>query len=136
MGAWGAMMLGLKHPQLFGAVGAFSAPFGHFETGPEYGHDVTNAATLRCTRNTRASRAGTPGRWHRRFQSGPFHLLFLACGNQDIFVADNRRFVERLTARKIPVRIPRAVSAWAYRGEVWDGQVVSYCGRGCRSAGA
>jgi hypothetical protein len=29
-------------------------------------------------------------------------LLYLACGNQDIFVADSRRFVERLTARKIP----------------------------------
>src|SRR5262245_40830318 len=28
MGAWGAMLLGLKHPQLFGAIGALSAPFG------------------------------------------------------------------------------------------------------------
>jgi hypothetical protein len=29
-------------------------------------------------------------------------LLFLACGAQDLFVTDNRRFVEKLTARTRP----------------------------------
>ena len=35
MGAWGAMLLGLKHPQIFGAVGAFSAPFGISRQDPK-----------------------------------------------------------------------------------------------------
>ena len=33
-------------------------PIRHFETGPEHGHDVADAAALRCARDARASRAG------------------------------------------------------------------------------
>ena len=52
-------------------------------------------------------------------------LLYLACGNQDIFVADNRRFVERLTARKIPYEY-RELSPFGHSWDVWDGQLVSF----------
>jgi S-formylglutathione hydrolase FrmB len=52
-------------------------------------------------------------------------LLYLACGNQDIFVADNRRFVERLTGRKIPYEY-RELSPFGHSWDVWDGQLVSF----------
>jgi enterochelin esterase-like enzyme len=52
-------------------------------------------------------------------------LLYLASGNQDIFVADNRRFVERLTARKIPYEY-RELSPLGHSWDVWDGQLVSF----------
>ena len=58
-------------------------------------------------------------------ESVPF--LYLASGNQDIFVTDNRRFVERLTARKIPAFILRIVAPWAPSPwDVWDGQLVHF----------
>ena len=52
-------------------------------------------------------------------------MLYLACGNQDLFVADNRRFVERLTARKIPYEY-RELSPFGHSWDVWDGQLVSF----------
>ena len=52
-------------------------------------------------------------------------MLYLASGNQDIFVGDNRRFVERLTARKIPYEY-RELSPFGHSWDVWDGQIVSF----------
>src|SRR4029434_2271938 len=45
MGAWGAMLLGLKHPQIFGAIGAFSAPFGISRQDPKM--DMTSQTQQR-----------------------------------------------------------------------------------------
>jgi S-formylglutathione hydrolase FrmB len=124
MGAWGAMLLGLKHPQVFGAVGAMSAPFGISRQDPNM--DMTSRTQQRF---------GAPGSPERRerdpgtlvttvpVESVP--LLYLASGNQDIFVADNRRFVERLTARKIPYEY-RELSPLGHSWDVWDGQLVSF----------
>ena len=52
-------------------------------------------------------------------------MLYLASGNQDIFVTDNRRFVERLTARKIPYEY-RELSPFGHSWDVWDGQLVQF----------
>ena len=124
MGAWGAMMLGLKHHQLFGAVGAMSAPFGISRQDPNM--------DMKSRTQQRFGAPETPERLERDpgtlvstipVESVP--LLYLACGNQDIFVADNRRFVERLTARKIPYEY-REVSPFGHSWDVWDGQLVSF----------
>jgi len=124
MGAWGAMMLGLKHPQLFGAVGAFSAPFGISRQDPNM--DMTSRTQQRFgAPETPERRERDPGTLASTIPVGSVPLLFLACGNQDIFVADNRRFVERLTARKIPYEY-RELSPLGHSWEVWDGQVVSF----------
>jgi S-formylglutathione hydrolase FrmB len=52
-------------------------------------------------------------------------MLYLASGNQDIFVADNRGFVQRLTARKIPYEY-RELSPFGHSWDLWDGQLVSF----------
>jgi S-formylglutathione hydrolase FrmB len=124
MGAWGAMLLGLKHHQLFGAIGALSAPFGISRQDPKM--DMTSRTQQRF------GAPQTPERLERDpatlattipVESVP--LLYLASGNQDIFVGDNRRFVERLTARKIPYEY-RELSPFGHSWDVWDTQVVNF----------
>ncbi len=124
MGAWGAMMLGLKHPRLFGAVGAFSAPFGISRQDPNM--DMTSRTQQRFgAPGTPERRERDPGTLASTIPVESVPLLYLACGNQDIFVADNRRFVERLTARKIPYEY-RELSPFGHSWDVWDGQLVSF----------
>jgi putative tributyrin esterase len=124
MGAWGAMMVGLKHHQLFGAVGALSAPFGISRQDPKM--DMTSRTQQRFgAPETPERRERDPGTLASTIPVESVPLLYLACGNQDIFVADNRRFVERLTARKIPYEY-RELSPFGHSWDVWDGQLVAF----------
>ena len=124
MGAWGAMLIGLKHPQLFQAVGAFSAPFGISRQDPNM--DMTSRTQQRFgAPETPERRERDPGTLAATIPVESVPLLYLACGNQDIFVTDNRRFVERLTNRKIPYEY-RELSPFGHSWDVWDGQLVSF----------
>lgn len=124
MGAWGAMLLGLKHHQLFGAVGAISGPYLISRQSPNM--DMSS-------KEQRGFGApGSPDRLERDpgtlvatipLESVP--RLYLASGNQDIFVTDNRRFVERLTQRGIPYEY-REVSPFGHSWDVWDGQLLNF----------
>ena len=124
MGGWGAMLLGLKHHQMFGAVGAMSAPYLISRQSPNMDMKAREQQTF-----------GTPGS-PERLERDPVTLLaaiplesvpvlFLASGNQDIFVIDNRRFVERLTERKIPYEY-RELSPRGHSWELWDDQLVAF----------
>lgn len=127
MGAWGAMLLGLKHHQLFSAVGALSAPFLISRQSPNMDMTVREQQTF--------GKPGSPERLERDpstllaaipIESVP--VLFLASGNQDIFVTDNRRFVERMTERKIPYEY-REVSPRGHSWDLWDEQLVNFIER-------
>ena len=124
MGAWGAMLLGLKHHQLFGAVGALSAPYLISRQSPNMDMTSREQQTF--------GKPGSPERLERDpstllaaipLDSVP--VLYLASGNQDIFVIDNRRFVERLTERKIPYEY-REVSPRGHSWDLWDDQLVNF----------
>jgi S-formylglutathione hydrolase FrmB len=124
MGAWGAMLLGLKHHQLFGAVGALSAPYLISRQSPNMDMTSREQQTFgkpgspeRLERDPSALLAAIP------VESVP--VLYLASGNQDIFVIDNRRFVERLTERKIPYEY-REVSPRGHSWDLWDDQLVNF----------
>ena len=124
MGAWGAMLLGLKHPQLFGAIGAFSAPFGISRQDPNM--DMTSRTQQRFgAPETAERRERDPGTLANTIPFESVPMLYLACGNQDIFVADNRGFVQRLTARKIPYEY-RELSPFGHSWDLWDGQIVNF----------
>jgi putative tributyrin esterase len=124
MGAWGAMLLGLKHPQLFQAVGAFSAPFGISRQDPKM--DMTSRTQQRFgVPDTPDRRERDPATIATTIPVESVPLLYLACGNQDLFVADNRAFVQRLTARKIPYEY-REVSPLGHSWDLWDGQMVNF----------
>jgi S-formylglutathione hydrolase FrmB len=124
MGAWGAMLLGLKHHQVFGAVGAFSAPYGISRQDPNM--DMKSRTQQRFgAPETAERRDRDPGTVVADIPLESVPWLYIACGNQDLFVADNRRFVERLTARKIPYEY-RELSPFGHSWDVWDGQLVNF----------
>ena len=124
MGAWGAMLLGLKHHQVFGAVGALSAPYGISRQDPNM--DMKSRTQQRFgAPETAERRERDPGTLVADIPLESVPWLYLACGNQDLFVADNRRFVERLTARKIPYEY-RELSPFGHSWDVWDGQLVNF----------
>jgi S-formylglutathione hydrolase FrmB len=124
MGAWGAMLLGLKHHQLFAAVGAFSAPYGISRQDPKM--DMTSRTQQRFgAPETAERRERDPSTLVAEIPLESVPWLHIACGNQDLFVADNRRFVERLSARKIPYEY-RELSPFGHSWDVWDGQLVNF----------
>jgi len=124
MGAWGAMLLGLKHPQIFGAIGAFSAPFGISRQDPKM--DMTSRTQQRFgVPDTPDRRERDPSTLATTIPLDSVPMLYLASGNQDLFVADNRAFVQRLTARKIPYEY-REVSPLGHSWELSDGQIVNF----------
>ncbi len=124
MGAWGAMLLGLKHPQVFGAVGALSAPFGISRQDPKM--DMTSRTQQKFgAPDTAERRERDPGTLITTIPVDSVPFLYLASGNQDLFVTDNRRFVERMTARKIPYEY-HELSPLGHSWDVWDGQLVSF----------
>jgi Predicted esterase len=124
MGAWGAMLLGLKHPQLFGAIGAFSAPFGISRQDPKM--DMTSRTQQRFgAPETAERRERDPATLATTIPLETVPMLYLACGNQDLFVADNRGFVQRLTARKIPYEY-RELSPFGHSWDLWDGQLLNF----------
>ena len=124
MGAWGAMLLGLKHAEMFGAIGAFSAPFGISRQDPNM--DMTSRTQQRFgAPDTPERRERDPVTVAATVPLESVPMLYLACGNQDLFVADNRAFVQRLTARKIPYEY-RELSPFGHSWDLWDGQIVSF----------
>lgn len=124
MGAWGAMLLGLKHPQLFGAIGALSAPFGISRQDPNM--DMKSRTQQRFgAPETPERRARDPGALVATIPLDSVPMLYLACGNQDLFVADNRGFVQRLTERKIPYEY-HELSPFGHSWDLWDRQLMAF----------
>lgn len=124
LGGFGAMLLGLKHPDLFGAVGAFSSPFGASRQDPNI--DMKSRTQQRFgPPDSDERRARDPGTFVTTIPIESVPMLYLACGNQDLFVADNRGFVQKLTARKIPYEY-RELSPLGHSWDVWDGQIMIF----------
>jgi putative tributyrin esterase len=124
MGAWGAMMLGLKHHRLFAAVGALSAPFGISRQATDM--DMTSRTQQRFgAPGTPERRERDPGTLAAEIAPESVPLLFLACGSQDLFVRDNRAFVQRLAERKISYEY-REISPFGHSWDVWDSQLVNF----------
>jgi S-formylglutathione hydrolase FrmB len=124
MGAWGAMLLGMKHPQVFGAIGALSAPFGISRQDPKM--DMTSRTQHRFgAPDTPDRRERDTGTLAATIPPDSVPMLYLACGNQDLFVTDNRLFVQRLTERKIPYEY-RELSPFGHSWDLWDRQIVNF----------
>ena len=124
MGAWGAMLLGLKHHQLFGAIGSLSAPFGISRQDPNM--DMTSRTQQRFgAPGTPERRERDPGSLAADIAPELLPWLFLAYGSQDLFVRDNRAFVQRLGDRKLPYEY-REISPPGHSWDLWDAQIVHF----------
>ena len=124
MGAWGAMMLGLRHHSMFSAIGAFSAPYGISRQAPDM--DMTSRTQQRFgAPNTPERMERDPAVLAANIPVESVPLLYLASGAQDLFVRDNRAFVARLAERKISYEY-RELSPLAHSWDVWDSQITTF----------
>jgi S-formylglutathione hydrolase FrmB len=74
---------------------------------------------------TAERRERDPGTLVSEIAADSLPLLFLACGSQDLFVRDNRAFVQRLAERKLPYEY-REISPFGHSWDVWDAQMVHF----------
>ena len=98
IGGFGAMYLGLRHPDAFAAVGAFSAPF---ETG------------------------GDPMTWLpvEQLRAAPLRI-YVGCGVEDALLASSRRFSAWLQAHGIDRTYDEGPGAHTW--DAWDWQLGTF----------
>ncbi len=96
IGGFGAMLLGLRHTDRFGAIGAFSAPLD----------GVGDPGDL-------------PG-----LAAAPPPLLFIGCGRADSLLPSSRRFAARLDERRIAHRYEEGPGAHTW--QAWDWQLEAF----------
>ncbi|MBZ5565326.1 MAG: esterase family protein, partial [Acidobacteriia bacterium] len=131
MGGYGAMFLGLKHPDLFAAIGAFSGAL-------DVAHNGLPPDTLNATEKERKQKAeitshfGPPGSPTAK-ERDPFEILakvpreqmptlYIAEGGEDFLIKGNREFVAELAKLKVPYEY-REVSPREHTWDFWDEQV-------------
>jgi S-formylglutathione hydrolase FrmB len=124
MGAWGAMLLGLKHHRLFGAVGAMSGPYLISRQSPHMDMSSKEQKGFGVPGSTERLERD-PGTLATTIPPESVPRLYIACGSQDIFITDSRRFVERLAQRGIPYEY-REISPFGHSWDVWDAQLVNF----------
>ena len=133
MGGFGAVMLGLKHLDMFGWVGSLGGAIASAE--PEFaarfaGEDIKDTRTQDLM-NTLAMDFGPPGN-PKRSEEDPFWLvqrvqppscprIFIAVGTEDGFLQDNRRFVNLLLELHIRYRYYEVPGGHDW--QVWDEQI-------------
>jgi enterochelin esterase-like enzyme len=99
MGGFGAVMTGLKHPELFAAVGAFSGAFSS-------GREALLAAAV----------SALP------VDAAPY--FYLACGIEDAVLPAGRELVRLLASREIPHEYREVPGGHSW--DVWDPQTLAF----------
>ena len=100
MGGFGATMVGLTRPDMFGAIGAISAALA-----------MTGRQREIATRVSDLSAAGAP-------------YFYVACGLQDPVLPASRELVNALRERGIPSQLKEVPGGHGW--EVWDPQVRAF----------
>ncbi len=143
MGGYGAMFLGLKHPDLFAAIGAFSGAL-------DVAHNGIPPDTLNANEKERKQRAeiishfGAPGSATAK-ERDPFELLpkvpreqmpalYIAEGGEDFLIKGNREFVAELARLKIAYEY-REISPQEHTWDFWDEQIRIFLGKLARLEG-
>ncbi len=131
MGGYGAMFLGLKHSDLFTAIGAFSGALDVAHSGLP--PDALNASEKERKQKAEImSHFGPPGSATAK-ERDPFEIvakvpreqiptLYIAEGGEDFLLKGNREFVTELGRLKIPYEY-REVSPREHTWDFWDEQV-------------
>lgn len=122
MGGYGAMILGLKHPGMFAAIGSFSGAVDYARDGqhPASPRDIEIQA-LFGPDGSADRHARNPFLLVQKISSAEFPMLYLVCGGQDPQLPKNRRFVELLAEKKIPYEY-REISPRVHSWALWDEQ--------------
>jgi S-formylglutathione hydrolase FrmB len=137
MGGYGATYLGLKHHDLFAAIGAFSGALAIAHEGlPAPDHPLKEKE--RRNREEIQSHFGAPGSATAK-ERDPFELLpkiplaeipmlYIAEGGEDFLIRDNHEFIAELARLKIPYEY-REVSPRVHSWDFWDEQIRAFLGK-------
>jgi len=98
MGGHGALFLGLRHSNIFGAAGSMSGVVDLKESGNRFEISQRIGDTIKYAKN-----------WHdftvinliENYSSTDLKIIF-DCGDEDIFIGGNRRLHQKMAALKIP----------------------------------
>ena len=125
MGGYGATKFGLKYPEMFSIVGAFSGALGAASfteknaamagRGIDAIMGAEDAETRKANDIFKLVRDLTP----EKIKALPF--IYQSCGNQDFLIQNNRDFMALLVEKKIPheYRQHPGVHNWVF----WDDQI-------------
>ena len=104
MGGYGAVKLGLKHPEMFASVNSHSGAVGVMRD-PKLIKDL-NPEFERIFGNSPAGGPEDPIAIVERIDHGLIPALRLDCGTDDFLLEENRSFHRLLESMHIPARIP------------------------------
>lgn len=114
MGGYGALLLGLKHPQLFTLAGSFSGGVGAAQSDSANSKEIFGAMNSPLRKENdllELIKTAKP----------PLPFLYVSCGTEDRALEGNRRLVQSLYAAKIPYEYRELPGEhnWYF----WDDQV-------------
>lgn len=130
MGGYGATKFGLKYPEMFSIVGAFSGALGAASfteknaatagRGIDAIMGAEDAETRKANDIFKLVRDLTPD----KIKALPF--IYQSCGTEDFLIQNNREFMMLLAERKIPheYRQHPGVHNWVF----WDDQIREFLG--------
>jgi putative tributyrin esterase len=122
-GAYGAVTLGLKHPQRFGFVGALGAPLDLPQRSFRWQSPLESLALNRAfgPRGSAIRQANDPFALVRNIDPAHSPFFWLSCGSRGTSLATCQSFVSALQERALPYSWQRAPGGhnWA----VWDAQL-------------
>jgi putative tributyrin esterase len=131
MGGYGAMFLGLKHYQMFTAIGSFSGAVGAAHgLLPPPGPKATQKARDNFKEimkhfgaaGSAEAKARDPFELITKIPVQDMPMLYIAEGGEDFLIRENREFVTALANLKIPYEY-REVSPRVHSWDFWDEQI-------------
>jgi S-formylglutathione hydrolase FrmB len=131
MGGYGAAYLGLKHYEIFSAIGAFSGAVGIARapreslSEPKIWEEVQ---PLFGPAGSAERRERDPFAMLEKVPAAEMPAIYIACGGQDFLVHQNRAFVALLASKKIAYEY-REVSPRIHSWDFWDEQIRVFLGR-------
>lgn len=119
MGGFGAMFLGLKHFDVFTAIGAFSGALGFARRAPD---KLKEKQQLVGPPGSPERDARDPFLMVNKVPLAETPMIYIACGGEDFLLDENRSFVDLLARKKIPYEY-REISPREHSWDFWDEQV-------------
>lgn len=131
MGGLGSICAGLRYPETFGAIGAFSAAL----TGTPYPKD-DNCIGVINRRSLRVACLG-PEKTYEHGPNDPYALaerlaksgaslpsIYMACGTDDFLLEDNRRYRKHLLTFNYPLEYQEDTGG--HEWDFWDRQLLRF----------
>jgi putative tributyrin esterase len=131
MGGFGAIFLGLKHHDMFAAIGSFSGALAAaHEKPPVLAADAPEEArkalrdyeALVGKFDSQEHKDRDPFEWAAKIPPEDVPMLFIVCGGQDGNAVPTHEFLSLLAKRRIPYEY-REISPRGHDWRIWDEEI-------------